>query len=58
MITTLAGLVVAACILVLIFVLVRAVYRWARPQYGAPMAIAAAAGAVGVAFAVLRALGR
>lgn len=57
MITTLAGLVVAACILALLFVLARAVYRAVRPQ-GVPLAVAAAAGSAFVAFAVLGALGR
>lgn len=57
MITTLAGLVVMVCVLALLFVLVRAVYRAVRPQ-GVPLAVVAAAGSAFVAFAVLSALGR
>lgn len=52
---TLFGLVVAACVIALLVVLARAVFRWARP-HGTFIAVLAAGGAVLVAYAVLGAL--
>ena len=54
---TLAGLVVMVCVMTLLWLLARAVYRWARP-HGVPTALAASAGSVFVAYAFLTALAR
>lgn len=57
MIRLLFGLVVAACVITLLAVMARAVYRAVRPQ-GPVLALAAAAGSVFVAYAFLGALAR
>ena len=51
------GLVVMVCVMTLLWLLARAVYRWARP-HGVPTALAASAGSVCVAYAFLAALAR
>lgn len=56
--TTILGLIVAVCVLWLLVLLARLVYRAVRPSMGQLPAVAAAAGSVFIAYAVLGALVR